>query len=737
MNGRSALFAISSSTSRAFSSFAINNSLWTLKQNPRPWIAFKSQKREKHGSSLSRSVVKNLNCDLSDNNGENESIESARVLLERLFVKTQNLEISSQGDSELNSSLEGLKSEFEAALSTLRKREIDLKEAEKRVLIEERKLNETKLVLERREREISASFEKQKLMNEELERNQLNLARQARQINDLKFLMEEKDKYLTDLKSTIMEKSAKIEDLKSELIKKDETVRLLQLEIKPKEENLIEFEKVFEEKNAEITELKQEIERKETELSESNKLRKLNEDKLITAERELEKQTNECIEAQNELKQLELQANKQINNNIKESFDDFERVRSLLSVLRSELECSTESLSLSRVKLELQAKQIEKQSEELNEQRDLFLSFSENLKNMKLEIERENSDLENKQNMMKQLELDVSLEREKVDILEGELAREREKLKEKTQDVLLLRTELEKKNLDFKNLESILQIRESELVESGIQIQDLKSEFSSTRSAVERKDSELSEARKKLEGVNCEIAQLNELLVGKEEQFVQLMSRLEEKEHCISAMQDELQGIRIRYAKATSVVQTIADLTGESLNGEDELDMRLEMIKESLENKEVELVEAKRQLAVKEQELNSMQERWREFEILEIEKPGNEILGNADELRELYSAVQQQVGERNLGNLVTQKLELELAKLEAQAVSIALKNVYCLTQKLVEITDGNGIVEFGGSNLKFENETDGFEEAEREVYRILSLSERILKDSGINKNESS
>jgi chromosome segregation ATPase len=691
--------------------------------------------------------VKNLG--VTSNNGDNESMESARVLLERLFVKTQNLESTSAENSELSTSLEVLRSEFEVALSTLRKRERDLKDAEKGVLVEERKLKQIKLELERREREIAASCEKQNQLNVELEAVRLNFANQVRQIHDLQYLLRIKDNKLGGSKLTIMEKSAEIEKLRGELGKKDQVVVNLGSVIKSKEEKLIELEKNLKDKERTIINSKQEIERKEIELADSNTMREVNEERLKTVERELEKQKSVWLMAQNEFQELKSQASGEIGS-IKESVDDFERVRCLLDALRSEMASSRELLASSRAKVKSQANQLEKQAGEMNQQRQMLLSFSENLENMKLEFHRKDMDLRSEKTKLKQLGLQVTQENAKVKTLEEGLARERHELEEKSRELSLLMEELEKKKQDFDIMQNVLHNRESELAEARVQIQNLKSELGSVTSLAERRDKDLFEAKKKLEGVNYEILQLRELMVGKEEQLVQLMSQLHEKEEYIIAMQGELQEIKMRHAEATSVVEKLTDLTTNlasnkedaviditAFDAEGELNIRLKMelkmVKETLRQKEVELLKAQRQLVVKEEEIKSIWERWKmreeKSELYEMEVPENEKL-ELDGLRELYSLVQENVGEKNLGDLVTEKLQMELVQLEADTARIALQRISDLTENIVRST---GNVDYDGSDLNFETEEGCFVEAEEEIFHLCSLTERLVREAGMRE----
>ena len=76
-------------------------------------------------------------------------------------------------------------------------------------------------------------------------------------------------------------------------------------------------------------------------------MRKANEEKLKVAEQELEKQNLGWIAAQQELKDLAQMASKD-KDNIKDTIDDFKRVRSLMDAVHSELMASKEAFTFSR-----------------------------------------------------------------------------------------------------------------------------------------------------------------------------------------------------------------------------------------------------------------------------------------------------------------------------------------------------------------------------------------------------
>jgi hypothetical protein len=112
-----------------------------------------------------------------------------------------------------------------------------------------------------------------------------------------------------------------------------------------------------------------------------------------------------------------------------------------------------------------------------------------------------------------------------------------------------------------------------------------------------------------------------------------------------------------------------------------------------------------------------------------MEVPENEKL-ELDGLRELYSLVQENVGEKNLGDLVTEKLQMELMQLEADTARIALQRISDLTENIVRST---GNVDYDGSDLNFETEEGCFVEAEEEIFHLCSLTERLVREAGMRE----
>lgn len=747
----------------------------TINQKQRFLVSLKTQKKINCGQVAIRSALKKLQSYVS--NGDNGATEPARVL-ERLFAKTQKLEemvsrdSSLSDDAELSMNFEVLESDLQAALSALKKKEEDLQDAERTVLVEQTKLNQTKQDLERKEEEITTAFAKQLQMEEDLKKANSNLASQSRQIEDLKLLVGEQGGEIANLQVSLSQKEDVLEKLENELITKNEEARILSSAIHSKEQLLYEANKVIKEQETKTEELQQEIKEKERGLAESLKMRKAEEKRIKILEATLEKQTVEWLQARDELKELTEQASQRMND--MESSEDFQRVRSLLTAVRSELISSQEALASSRRGMEDQLSQFEKQVAGLHEQKLLVISYSENLKVAQTEVENKRSELSAAHACCKELESQLTMEKGNVERLQEELSRERASLEQKTQEVALLQNELRQKELEYGELKNLLQVKESELVDASLQIQDLKYEKASVQLNMQEKNADYFSAQKKLAEVNHDIAELQRLMNSKEDQLIQATKRLQEKEEKIQIMHHELDDAKLKYSDATSIIQRIAQLTnnlvvslkdeeghvpapvdegallgvvehGASVRKQKQLETELEMVKESLRQKEMDFLAAQKALTIKEEELRAVLKRW-DMREKELKTMKEELQGDADGLMQLNNLAEERHGDGIVGDLVIQRLQLEVAQLEAEAATTALQKLADMTSQLLNDADPStnivtGIlpaegVEIGGSsNTYLDGRIKGLEEAEKEVSHLLALTERLVKEAGIKVTE--
>ncbi|KAM3227864.1 hypothetical protein ACQJBY_059551 [Aegilops geniculata] len=729
-------------------------------------VAFQTQ-HLKYAPRLIRSVVKGIRSNITD--GDNGPTEPARELLERLFAKTQSLDTGASHDSELSVSIEVLKSEFEGALSILRNKERDLRSAEKRVSDDRIRLSKKKQDLDQREEAIRKAYVRQQGIEKALKKASRDLALRVKQISNLKLLVEGQDRTIASSQALLSQKVIEVENLKRDMFKKNEEADLMRSEIRSKEQQLLRANKAIAQQEATVRELQSEIKRKTIDIARSNESRKTNEEKLKVAEQELEKQSLGWLAAQQELKELAQLAFKDTDD-IKGIITDFKRVRSLLDAVRCELISSKDAFASSRRQIEDQAAQLQKQALELEDQQVLLMSYTHDLEAAQLEIQGKTQELKYAQSRCHELESQLLQEMEKVESLETELTKERQSLDHRT-EVGFLQKELVQKENECTKSQELVKVKEFELLEARQEVQDMKLKVESIQLAVQEKDSELSDTQSRLTEVSSEIVELQQLLNSKKDQLVQARTELHDKEQHIETLESELDSIRFRCSQAESMVQRMAELTGDlassvkagemdiytllddeisstgtalesNLHKHNQLEADIEMLRECLRHKDMELRAAHEALDAKDQELKAVLKKWdvKERELRELEElpdpsATNELAGFSSETTE--GGI---VGEMELP-----ELQIEAAGVEALAATNALMKLADMTKDFFKHGKADSGIDLVASEsqkiskcdpkMEVHKKTDVILEAEKDIVRLFSLTKQIVTDYTINDLE--
>ncbi|GFQ03481.1 hypothetical protein PHJA_002491900 [Phtheirospermum japonicum] len=680
---------------------------------------------------------------------DNGATEPARILLERLFAQTQKLEEQIGKDPRSPHIAEfgiNLESDLQIVLASLKQKEEYLQDAEKKILSEYNEINLARKDLERREEEILSARLKQEILEEKLRLANIDLASQAAEIGDLKFRLKESDSKISGLQSALSAKEREIVNMRLELTRKSEKAASVKLELRTKSRLVDEADKIVEKQNIELGRLERDISMKEEELEFSIGLQKSDSEKLKAAEANLEKQTMEWLVAQEELKNLADKAN--------ETMEEFGRVRKLLSDVRSELVSCQKALEFSRREMESRDQLLENQLRELEEQRASVSSYLTSLRDAEVEVESERVKLRLAEAKNEELERDLLLEKELVDELQIELDNERSSLERVVQETSALREIIECKTAEYEGSQRLLEGKELELVEARLEIQHLKSERSSLRLIIEEKDLELSDAKAMLEEVNKEITDLKVILFDKEDELIQAMSMLKEKDERVETMRIELSNAELKFSEAETVVEKIVNLTKEIVNDDlspleqkndrwqiKQLEAELKFTRESLREKEMDILAGQKDLVIKDEELRVVLGKLdaREKEITELK---DEIMRDKNDLKELYALAQETVSGKSVGDLAIEKLQLEAARLEVEAATDALYKITEMSRELVNKAgssigddyDGD-LCEQGGSEARM-NMVDGncSTEVESEVYRLLALTEQLVREAHIAEN---
>lgn len=723
-------------------------------------------------------IVKSVvNRQRSSGISDNGAIEPARILLERLFAETQKLEeqIGRHPDSpqvsELGLNLGKLESDLHAVLSTLKKKEEDLQDAERKILLERNEMYQAKKELERREAEMEIARFRQEKLEEELKQANMDLASQATEISELKLQLKERDQEISAAQLALSLKSEEIRNIENEWMKKSEEAANAESELRSKARLLAEANKIVEKQEIELQHIQRAMRKKEEELEGYKTMRASEAEKLKVAEAKLEKQTMDWLIIQEELKRLEDEKAKHVME-VNETLEEFERVRKLLADVRDELVSSQNVFSLSRERMEGQEQLLEKQLAELEEQRGAVTSYMMSLRDAMVEVESERVKLRVTEAQNVELQRDLSVQKEHVVMLRKELDKEGSALKEAFQELTALREVLGHKNAEFEERQILLMRKESELADAKQEIQHLKSEQESLKLILKERDFELSFANNMLEEVNQEISKLKEVLLGKEDELGRAMSILKEKEDHVQIMHHEINLSKLKFSEAETIVERIVDLTNEMVLSSNtpsplvqitdrlspslvdgpgdsfklqkkQIEAELEFARESLKTMEMEVLAARTALTLKDEELKMVLGKLnaREKEITTLK---GEVMRDQGDLKQLYASAQETIGEKSVGELVTKKLQLEAAQLQVDAATSALHKIREMSRQLLNNTSFNieadydydydtDISKHMGSwtTMNMVNDPECSGEIKEEVSRLLILTEQLVSEAGI------
>lgn len=706
-----------------------------------------------------KSVLQEGNPGFSDS----EATEPSITLLERLYDQKQKLERQTCEDlnltRDLRAELGNLDSALQVAWAVLKKKEKDLREAETKVMLEYNELNQAKEELDRREEELSAASLKHKTLEEELKQSNTDLTRQATEIEDLKLQVKKKDQDISVAQCALSLKEEEINKSVNELIRKSEVYANIEIELKYRNKLLNAANNVVKRQELEVQELRQGILVEEKEVGASLNLRKVENERLEVAEANLEKQTTAWLLAQEELKKLAYEASKN-GREANKTVAEFKRVKKLLASVRSELLSTQKGLSSSREKRNEQQQVLEKQLIELEEQRSNVATYMTSLKDAQIEVDSERIMLRTAEAENHQLEVYLQLKKELINGLQVELNEEKSAVQHAIGEMYSLQEHLNKRVSDHEASVKLLQVKEEELVEGRLKIQHLSSEKRSLQLILEEKNLELSNTRIMLEDVNQEMNELSSFMDGREDQLHQATTILKETEEHAQKVQHELTDAKIRLSEAEIVVEQIAELTededydSQNLCSEmehkfhdlrekpidvfkwkkEQLETVLEITRESLRSKEMEVLAGQRAITIKDGELEMVLQRLdeREKELRMVKKA---LDSDVNHLQDLYTLTQGKFGGESVGDLAFEKLQLEAAQLEVEAATTTLGKLTEMSQQLINQAHLNMEVDYNIQAVTHEPginaNKESFSNVQAELAQFSALTDQLVKQAGI------
>ena len=171
------------------------------------------------------------------------------------------------------------------------------------------------------------------------------------------------------------------------------------------------------------------------------------------------------------------------------------------------------------------------------------------------------------------------------------------------------------------------------------------------------------------------------------------------------------------------------------------LENELELAKVTLKEKEMEVLAAQRALTIKDEELKMTLARLDSKEE-ELKKVREEVTEDSNDLKRLYALAQERIGEKSLGDLAIEKLQLEAAQLEVEAATNALQKLAEMSRQLlnkailsVEADNYISVMQNNANktpdSITDTNNPECFEEVKARVARLSALSEQLVMEAGI------
>ncbi|GAB4843276.1 hypothetical protein Ancab_013242 [Ancistrocladus abbreviatus] len=171
---------------------------------------------------------------------------------------------------------------------------------------------------------------------------------------------------------------------------------------------------------------------------------------------------------------------------------------------------------------------------------------------------------------------------------------------------------------------------------------------------------------------------------------------------------------------------------------EKQLKTELELTRDNLRTKEMEVLAMQRALVVKDEELKIVLGKLDEKE-RELKETKEEMLKDGNDLKKLYTLAEERIGGRSIADLAIEKLQVEAAQLEVEAATRALEKLTEMSRQLVnkasmsvDFDADTSIFPQKGFDLRTRVENDKcFTTVKTELARLSALTERLVQEADL------
>jgi chromosome segregation ATPase len=661
------------------------------------------------------------------------SVDPARVALERLFEQAHLYEARMSDpmysqESGLEHVVNELEVDLDAALNALREKEEELQVAEQTVKADQWEVQIARSALQQREEELEAASRSHSGKRDELKCVNQQLVLKGEELQSVLKIVKEKEIELYHAQEALGRKQEELNRSRNSLLEKDDVLANTASKLKLKDLELQQANELLSKQLIDLEFLRASLLAKENELQRSDKEKCWRQEKLEKTEAELEKRMEACLAAEEDLKTLEHDV-MSCRERGKVTATELSQVKILLSGVQMDLDNSQMAVAEFWQAVDEQQKLIEHQHQDLTSHKSMLTSYETSLKAAAIELEKEKQQTTLATAMHENLKDQLKKESQEIEALQSAFSKEKALLQDSMQEVHSLKRELQQRDSSLSDTLLKLQLKETELVGAKLELQQVKSELSCVKLTLTQKDMDLQAAQRAVQELQMEVTQVRSLLQTKEDQLARVTLLLHEKEEEVTSLRLDLDNNHTQLSQATSIVNQLRELSQALVNStgnqgifendsmlmqrncelfvtncalletelrlerlqeqwlgdgawRQELEAELEAVKETLQEKGSQLLEAQHLLATKDQELKQLVDCLDAHET-ELVKMREKVKEKPEILTRLHMATHLR---EHFGDSALEQMQLQVAKMEVDGSSSmgALHSLEGLNRGLLE-----------------------------------------------------
>ncbi|KAJ4874448.1 Uncharacterized protein Rs2_39466 [Raphanus sativus] len=351
--------------------------------------------------------------------------DKTALLMEKDELFSKNYDVEAELENKCKSVEFKIESKREEVVG---EKEDDLHDAERKVLSEKKNLNRAKEAMEKRERVILEASLNGESLQEELKRANMELASQARGIEELRLKLRERYEEIAAMQSYLFLREREPDQIRVEISIKDFEVSVAVSEFDKKSQCLSQANKIVKRQEDEIYALQRALKEKEEEIEFSVAAKRLEQERLRETDANLKKQTEDWLVTQDEVSKLPEETMKFLGE-ANETMGNFRRVKKLITDERFEIVYLREALLSSKEQMTEKELLVEKQ---LEEQRRSMLLYMQSLRDACTEVESERVKLRVAE--AKNFEHDLEVQSEALTVKEDDITEMSYNLEEKAEE---------------------------------------------------------------------------------------------------------------------------------------------------------------------------------------------------------------------------------------------------------------------------------------------------------------